>query len=129
MSLFAKPKEYVTASDQERRIHFRMNCTGIVEVSFFPDSRKFDATLYDLSMGGCGLKVENYADGQINSVVDMKIHIHGLVLHIDGIIRNVMGDGDRVGIEFMDVKPDQAVRIYQLMGELYDKRQGKMSLI
>jgi c-di-GMP-binding flagellar brake protein YcgR len=129
MSLFAKPKEYVTVSDHERRIHFRMNCAGIVEVSFFPDSRKFDATLYDLSMGGCGLKLENRALGQLNSVVEMKISIHGLVLRIDGIIRNIMGDGDRVGIEFMDVKPDRAVRIYQLMGELYDKKQGKMSLI
>jgi c-di-GMP-binding flagellar brake protein YcgR len=129
MSLYVKPKEYLSASEHERRVHFRMNCTGIVEVCFFPDQRRFDATLYDLSMGGCGLKIEDHAIAKLNAVVEMKIRLHGLVLRIDGIIRNVLGDGARVGIEFMDVKPDQAVRIYQLMGELYDKGQGKMSLI
>lgn len=129
MNLFARPSESIVASFHERRAHFRMDCTGIVEVSFFPDHHVYDATLYDLSMGGCGLKVEDRALAKQNSMVEMRLCLRGVSLQINGIIRNILGDGLRIGIEFIDVKPDQSVRIYQLMGELYDKAQGKMSLI
>ena len=106
-----------------------MDCTGIVQVSFFPDQKIYDATLYDLSMGGCGLKIEDRALAKLNSIVEMNIQVRGLSLRVNGIIKNILGDGLRIGIEFMDVRPDQAVRIYQLIGELYDKAQGRMSLI
>ena len=62
-------------------------------------------------------------------MVEMQICVQGLTLCVSGIIRNILGDGLRIGIEFMDVKPDQSVRIYQLIGELHDKAQGRMSLI
>jgi c-di-GMP-binding flagellar brake protein YcgR len=129
MSLFARPSDSIVASFHERRAHFRMDCTGIVQVSFFPDSKIYDATLYDFSMGGCGLKIENRALAKQNSIVEMQIRVQGLTLHVNGIIRNILGEGLRIGIEFMDVKPDQSIRIYQLIGELYDKAQGRMSLI
>lgn len=116
-------------SEHERRVHLRMNCLGIVEISFFPDKALYDATLYDISMGGCGLKIENHANTQINSLVEMKMRIHGLTLNLHGVVRNVMGVGDRVGVEFTDVKPAQAIRLYQVMGELMDKSAGKLSLI
>jgi hypothetical protein len=59
----------------------------------------------------------------------MRLRVRGVNLRINGVIRNILGDGLRIGIEFMDVKPDQSVRIYQLIGELYDKAQGRLSLI
>ena len=118
-----------TNNAQDRRLHLRLNCAGIVEVSFFPDNTPYDAILYDISMGGCGLKIENHSNTQINSLVEMKLRVHGLTLTLHGVVRNVMGVSDRVGIEFADVKPAQAIRLYQVMGELMDKSAGKMSLI
>jgi len=118
-----------TNNAQDRRLHLRLNCAGIVEVSFFPDNTPYDAILYDISMGGCGLKIENHSNTQINSLVEMKLRIHGLTLTLHGVVRNIMGVGERVGIEFADIKPAQAIRLYQVMGELMDKSAGKMSLI
>lgn len=116
-------------SGHERRVHLRLNCSGIVEICFFPERTVYEATLYDISMGGCGLKIESHAGVQMNSLVEMKVCLHGLTLHLLGVVCSVLGAGERVGIEFTDVKPAQAIRLYQVMGELMDKSSGKHSLI
>ncbi len=129
MALLTHAKDAATADGHERRVNLRLNCSGIVEIGFFPDKTVYDATLYDISMGGCGLKIENHAGAQMNSLVEMKIKLHGLTLHVLGVVRSVLGTGERVGIEFTDVQPAQAIRLYQVMGDLMDKSNGKHRLI
>jgi c-di-GMP-binding flagellar brake protein YcgR len=129
MGLFTHTGINSADGGHERRVHLRLHCAGIVQVRFFPEQTLYDAILYDISMGGCGLKIEERANIQVSSLVEIQIQLRGLVLNLQGVVRSVLGQGNRAGIEFLGVKPDESIRLYQVMGMLMEQSDGRVSVI
>lgn len=103
----------------ERRIHPRLPCKGIVELRILPIGDKQPATLLDLSATGCRIEASAPFPDIGLPCVEVHLRVKGFSLRLGGVVRHVE-QRVRAGVQFIDLTSRKTEQITELINALIE---------
>jgi hypothetical protein len=104
---------------KERRTQTRHEVDTAAVIYLIKINSRQPGRIVDLSLGGCQIKTDAKFPVGIYTRVETEFYLEGLPFRLGGVVQ-VIHNGNRVGIRFLDMSPRKKYQLEQLMVEIQE---------